>query len=128
MSKSVHISRTTTVWGATCLLATGIMSEAAPLLVFTATNLWVLMGSYLTWAADCSRANGRIEVRSRITKYAVCVLGLSLAAVIKGHAPTATRMGLTESVLAVGATIQGAICVVLVYWASLRRESQGDAK
>jgi len=104
------------------------MSEAAPLLVFTATNLWVLMGSYLTWAADCGSASGRSAVRSRITKYGVCVLGLSLAAVIKGHAPTATRMGLTDSVLAVGATIQGAICVGLVYWASLRRENQRAAK
>ena len=91
------------------MLAAGIMSEAAPLLVFTAANLWVLMGSYLAWAADCGSASGRSEVRSRITKYAVCVFGLSLAAVIKGHAPTATRMGLTDSVLAVGATIQGAI-------------------
>lgn len=128
MSNSVRLSRTTTVWGAPCLLAAGIMSEAAPLLVFTATNLWVLMGSYLTWAGDCGSASSRSAVRSRITKYGVCVLGLSLAAVIKGHAPTATRMGLTDSVLAVGAIIQGTICVGLVYWASLRRENQCDAR
>ena len=93
------------------------------LLVFTVTNLWILAGGYLECRAFAENIRDREAMGTRFAKYGAFVGGLALAAVIKGHAPTATRLGLTDSVLLVGAIAEGAICVVLVYWLTSTRRA-----
>lgn len=101
------------------MLAAGVTLEADPLLVFTAANAWILVGTYLAWAATCSSLTKRAAVRARIMKYAACVVGVALAAFIKANAPTATRLGITDSILGFGALLQFVLVLALLYWASL---------
>ncbi len=107
------------LWGASGVLAAGIAYEASPLLVFTIANLWILFASYANWSATCPSSRIRQGVAARLGKYGVFVVAIALGALVKSLAPTATRTGTSELVLGVGAVLQGAVCLALIYWARL---------
>lgn len=110
------------LWGASGVLAAGIAYEASPLLVFTVANLWILFASYAGWSSTCSSSTTRQAVAARLGRYGAFVIAVALGALVKSVAPTATRTGTSELVLAVGAVLQCGVCLALIYWTQLGSE------